>query len=94
MTKILWQKLKMNYRRSWTLYKEANEKLSKSNKDKNKEGVSITQALYESGQRRIQDTDYRLQKDLNKEEEINTKNRRKTRKIMDKYSQRTQKELK
>ena len=76
------------------MYKEANEKLLKSNKDKNKEGVSITQALYESGQRRIQDTDYRLQKDLNKEEEINTKNRRKTRKIMDKYSQRTQKELK
>ena len=44
------------------MYKGANERLSKSIKNKNFEDASVAQALYEAAQKRIQDSYDRLQK--------------------------------
>ena len=66
------------------LYKEANERLSKSIKNKNFEDASVTQALYEAALKRIQDTNERLQKCLKRRDEISSWRR----KVMDEYSQR------
>ena len=44
------------------LYKGANERFSKSIKNKNFEDASVAQALYEAAQKGIQDSNDRLQK--------------------------------
>ena len=54
------------------LYKEANERLSKSIKNKNFEDASVVQALYEAAQKRIQDSNERLQKCLKGRDEISS----------------------
>ena len=77
--KELFEELKMSEK----LYKEANERLSKAIQNKNFEDASVAQALYEAAQKRINDTNARLQKCLKKREEISSKRR----KVMDEYSQ-------
>ena len=64
------------------LYKEATERLSKAMQNKNFEDASVAQALYEAAQKRIKDTNERLQKCLKKREEISLIRR----KVMDEYS--------
>ena len=82
--KKTWQRKKRNYLRSCKcqkkLYKEATERLSKAMQNKNFEDA---QALYEAAQKRIKDTNERLQKCLKKREEISLIRR----KVMDEYSQ-------
>ena len=64
------------------LYKEANERISKSIKNKHFEDESVVQALYEAAQKRIQDSN-EVQKCLKGRDEISSKRR----KVMDEYSQ-------
>ena len=57
--------MKRNYLRSCKcqkkLYKEATERLSKAMHNTNFEDASVAQALYEAAQKRIKDTNERLQ---------------------------------
>ena len=65
-------------------YKEANERLSKSIKNKYFEDASVSQALYEAAPKIIQVSNERLQHFLKRRDVISSKRR----KVMDKYSQR------
>ena len=61
------------------LYTEANERLSKSVKNKNFEDTSVALALYQAAQKRTQDSNERVKKCLKRRDEISSKRR----KVMD-----------